>query len=135
MKTLCHKKTDESLHVFSDSTEVYISNGSLWFKYKEKPDFEIKGFDDENFIIYENVKVPSYWVSRNFKYNPEYGWKLSNHYNYKLEEYEIYLKDFLCMCSLLKSKKILSDEEYEKLIDFSEVENLLYHPISHYMRK
>ena len=135
MKTLCHRKTDESLHIFSDSTEVYISNDSLWFKYKEKPDFGIKGFDEENFIIYENVKVPPYWVSRSFKYNPEYGWKLNDDYNYKEEEYECYLKDFLSMCSLLKKKKILTDEEYNKLIDFSEIESLLYHPISYYIRK
>lgn len=135
MKTLCHKKTDESLHIFSDSTKVYISNGSLWFKYKEKPDFEIKGFDEENFIIYENVDVPSYWLSRSFKYNPRYGWILNDDYSYKEEEYELYLKNFLIMCYVLKTKKILTEEEYNKLIDFSEIENLLHHPISYYMRK
>lgn len=135
MKTLCNKKTDESLHVFSDSTEIYILNGSLWFKYKEKPDFEVKGFDEDFFIIYENVEVPSYWVSRNYKYNPSYGWKLNDTFNYSEEEYELNLKSFLFICSFLKKKEIITPEEYEKLIDFSEIENLLYYPISHYARK
>ena len=135
MKILCNKKTDESLHVFSDSTDVYLSNGSLWFKYKELPDFEVKGFDDENFIIYENVEVSNDWLSRSFKYNPSYGWKINDIFEYKTETYEDYLDSFLFICSFLKKKKLITNNQYKKLIDFSEIENLLYHPISHYMRK
>jgi hypothetical protein len=135
MKTLCHKKTDESLCVFSDSTEIYISNGSLWFKYKEKPDFEIKGFDEENFIIYENIDIPKYWLNKSFKYNPDYGWKLLEEYTYNEGKYEIYLRFFLKTCLLLKNKNILSDEEYNFLTDFKEIEHILYHPINHYFPK
>lgn len=135
MKILCNKKTDESLHVFSDSTDIYLSNGSLWFKYRELPDFEIKGFDDENFIIYENVDVSNDWLSRNFKYNPKYGWKVNDIFEYKKEVYEEYLSSFFFICSFLKNKKLITNDEYEKLIDFSEIENLLYHSISQYMRK
>jgi len=133
MKVLCNKHTDESLHIFSDSTEVYISNNSLWFKYKEKEDFEIKGFDDENFIIYETVSVPKNWTSRTFKYNPDYGWKPANTFNYKKESYELFLESFLKLCLFLKEKNILTEEEYQHMIDFSEIEKLLYHPIFHYM--
>ena len=135
MKTLCHKKTDESLHVFSDTTEVYLNNGSLWFKYKGKEDFEIKGYDEENYILYENVEHFPYWLNRTYKYNPSYGWKCAEEYFEGEEKYENYLRRFLRACSLLKEKNILNDEEYQKLIDFKEIESILYYPISHYMKK
>ena len=133
MKVLCNKHTDESLHIFTDSTEVYISDNSLWFKYKEQPDFEIKGFDNENFIIYETSGVPKNWTSRTFKYHPDYGWKTADIFNYKEETYEVFLKSFLKVCLILKQKNILTEEEYQNMINFSEIEPLLYYPISHYM--
>ncbi len=132
MKTLCHKKTDESLFIFSDSTEIYIANGSLWFKYKEKPDFEIKGFDEENFIIYENIDAPKSWLNKTYKYNPDYGWKLNEDYTYAEHNYEHYIRGFLKLCRNLKEKNILSDTEYQKLTNFKQIEHILYHPISYY---
>jgi hypothetical protein len=135
MKTLCHRKTDESLHVFTDETEICIKNKSLWFRYKEKEDFEIKGFDEENHIIYENVEIPKLWLNKCYRYNPKYGWKLIENYSYKEEKYEIYLRVFLKTCLILKHKNILSQEEYNNLIDFKEIESVLYHPITHYMPK
>jgi hypothetical protein len=135
MKTLCHRKTDESLHVFTDETEIYIWNGSLWFKYKNKEDFEIKGFDEENHIIYENVKIPNHWLNKCYRYNPEYGWKLIENYSYKEEKYEKYLRVFLKTCFILRKRNVLTQDEYEDLIDFKEIEHALYHPITHYMPK
>jgi hypothetical protein len=35
----------------------------------------------------------------------------------------------------LKDKNILTEEEYNKLTDFSEIEHILYHPISFYFPK
>jgi len=133
MKILCHKKTDESLHVFSDNTEIYILNGSLWFKYKYKEDYEIKGFDEENYIIYENVIAPKYWLNKSYKYNPKYGWKLFEEYTYGREKYEICLEIFLKICLILKEKNIITDDEYNNFVDFKSIETYLYYPISHYM--
>lgn len=135
MKTLCHKKTDESLHIFSDTTEVYLKNGSLWFKYKDKEDFEIKGYDEENYILYENVDYIPYWLNRTYKYNPSYGWKYMEEYFDREEKYEDCIKRFLKTCTFLKDKNILNEEEYKKLIDFKEIESILYHPISYYMKR
>lgn len=132
MKVLCNKKTDEALHIFTDSTNVYLANNSLWFEYKEQPDFEIKGFDND-FIIYENLNIPKNWVSRKFKYNPEYGWKLSDLLNCKQESYELLIKSFLRLCNILRKKDILTEEEYKSLMDFSEIESALYYPISYYI--
>lgn len=133
MKILCHKKTDESLHVFSNDTEIYILNGSLWFKYKYKEDYEIKGFDEENYIIYENVNVPRYWLNKSYTYNPKYGWRLFEGYTYGKENYERCLKTFLKTCFMLKEKNIITDNEYYNFVDFKIIEPYLYHPISHYM--
>jgi hypothetical protein len=135
MKVLCNKITDEALHIFTDSVNVYLSDNSLWFKYKEKPDFEIKGFSDGDFIIYENINIPKDWKSRKFKYNPNYGWKVTDIFNYKDEYYELIIRSFLKMCIILRDKNILSEDEYKNFLDFSEIESFLYHPISHYMPK
>jgi hypothetical protein len=135
MKVLCNKKTDESLHIFSDSTEVYLKGESLWIKYKEKDDFEIKGYDEKNFIIYQNVDTPYYWLNRTYKYNPEYGWKYIEDYSYHEEWYETYLRIFIHTCDLLVEKNMITEDEYKKLLDFSEIEKFLYHKIDYYRLK
>lgn len=132
MKTVCNKKTDESLHIFTDSTKIYFKNNSLWIGYNEREDFEMKGYDEENFIIYENIDAPSYWLSRTYQYNPEYGWKYMEDYSSGEEWYETYLRVFLKNCEILRKKEILTEEEYNELLDFTEIEKLLYHKIDYY---